>query len=353
MGFCAQCGEIVSAETTCSSCGHGATVQPVSCGEGKSNSAGDEWVPSGFSGMKDGEDMAAAFSNMGVAPAPPLPHAAPKPFHRGVTECAFCRKVISGEALALDDGRIVHSSCMLCGRCGLGMYDTYHASGPRVFCDGCAPAGCEAELKVVHLQDEGDKLAESEWFYSDGDSSEGPVSLAKLKTLFQAGKLTREGYVWGTHMPEGADWAPLSDAQHSRLLSLLGGTKGAAGSAAVSGGVGVTPAAAARSAAASEAAALAGGGTASGDAKSAKMPWDAGEDACAGCGKALGMDTIGALGKKWHAECFVCGKCGGAFADGTFMEKDGMPYHKECFNEMFGSKCAGCGELINGPHVMA
>jgi len=65
------------------------------------------------------------------------------------------------------------------------------------------------------------------------------------------------------------------------------------------------------------------------------------DDACAGCGKPFGLahtaQIISALDKQWHAECFVCTKCSAPFDDGTFIAKDGAPYHKQCHQELFAS----------------
>uniref|UniRef100_A0A7S3ADW6 LIM zinc-binding domain-containing protein n=1 Tax=Haptolina ericina TaxID=156174 RepID=A0A7S3ADW6_9EUKA len=81
-------------------------------------------------------------------------------------------------------------------------------------------------------------------------------------------------------------------------------------------------------------------------------PWMDAAESCAGCGGALVMDALAALGQKWHPACFVCGTCGGAF-DGTFMEHEGRPYHKDCYNQNFGKPCKGCGKIIEGKFVVA
>lgn len=290
-------------------------------GAGNANTAPDAFVPSG---------LAESFAGLTTATAePPAPHREPEAFYRGTTVCKLCQKVIGGEAMALDDGRTCHSTCVLCSRCGIRL-DEYRASGLRLFCEGCAPRDCEAVLHAVALEDEGDKLSASEWYYSDGDSSEGPVTLSRLKIIFKAGKLTADGYVWGSHMAEGSDWAQLSSAEHARLLHLLqppGSTSagGRPSPAAPSAGLPPTaPVAVPSQPVAGGATAAAGGSMAA--------PWMDAAESCAGCGGALVMDALAALGQKWHPACFVCGTCGGAF-DGTFMEHEGRPYHKDCYNQ--------------------
>eukprot|EP00966_Prymnesium_polylepis_P164989 3814609-Prymnesium_polylepis.1 len=101
MGFCAQCGEVMSG-SSCKACGSTTSVNPLTGESGSTNSASDAYIPAGF------EEQ--FFGSMKIE-APP-PHAEPQAFFRGTTKCCACTKTIGGEALALDDGRICHSTCL-------------------------------------------------------------------------------------------------------------------------------------------------------------------------------------------------------------------------------------------------
>lgn len=71
---------------------------------------------------------------------------------------------------------------------------------------------------------------------------------------------------------------------------------------------------------------------------------------CAVCGR-VAQNSLSALGKKYHAECFRCITCheridaSGSFA---FLETDGdkQPMHRKCYAEIFGIKCAVCLQSI-------
>ena len=257
-------------------------------------------------------------------PEQPMPIAAPPPFVRGETVCGLCSKAITTEALALADGRLVHSTCLLCVRCGIRLYDEYKANGPtRIFCENCGPAAAPT-LPAKHVQDTGDILKAAEWYYSDGDSNDGPVTVEKLAKLFKGKTITEATFVWSEVLGDDADWLPLSDKKNEALLALVRGSGG--------GGSGAKPPPAAAKAAAAE------------------VPVAA--DACAGCGGKLGVDVIQALDKQWHSKCFVCAGCSLPFDDGMFVAKEGKPYHKACAAKAFGATCAGCGELIDGKHVV-
>ena len=128
-------------------------------------------------------------------PEQPMPVAAAPPFVRGETVCGLCSKAITTEALALADGRLVHSTCLLCVRCGIRLYDEYKANGPtRIFCENCGPAAAPT-LPAKHVQDTGDILKAAEWYYSDGDSNDGPVTVEKLAKLFKGKTISEATFV--------------------------------------------------------------------------------------------------------------------------------------------------------------
>ena len=74
---------------------------------------------------------------------------------------------------------------------------------------------------------------------------------------------------------------------------------------------------------------------------------------CAGCDTALSGAVVNALGKQWHSGCFVCGLCGQPFADGMFVEKDSLPFHKECLEAKSAPACGACGKPCAGTFVTA
>jgi len=193
MGFCSQCGEIM-AQSTCANCGNVGSVNPVTGEEtAKPNTTPDRWV-SGLhtmAGLEQGLDPIDKATG-DAPPSWPL-----EPFLRGKSKCGACAKTITGEAMRLSDNRLVHSTCFMCCRCGIRLYDTYKASGTRIFCDGKCGPGELPELTAVHEQDLGNVLNEADWYYSDGDSSDGPVRFSQLRKLLSSGAIAKDSYVWG------------------------------------------------------------------------------------------------------------------------------------------------------------
>ena len=59
-----------------------------------------------------------------------------------------------------------------------------------------------------------------------------------------------------------------------------------------------------------------------------------------------------ALGRSWHARCFVCAACAEPFDDGVFVAREGEPDHRTCYADAFGPKCAGCGKGLAGKHIV-
>ena len=41
-----------------------------------------------------------------------------------------------------------------------------------------------------------------------------------------------------------------------------------------------------------------------------------------------------------------CNVCNGDFEDGRLVPHKGKPYHKQCYDELFADKCAGCGKAL-------
>ncbi|XP_042148160.1 PDZ and LIM domain protein Zasp isoform X2 [Ixodes scapularis] len=64
---------------------------------------------------------------------------------------------------------------------------------------------------------------------------------------------------------------------------------------------------------------------------------------CRKCGHRIKGDCLNALEQTWHPECFVCSYCKTAFGNSSFYLEDGMPYCEKDWNELFTTKCVGCG----------
>jgi len=64
-------------------------------------------------------------------------------------------------------------------------------------------------------------------------------------------------------------------------------------------------------------------------------------------------NTIAALNKSWHTECFTCNTCGCAFPGGQFYELGGEPLCSTHYHAAQGSICAGCQQPIVGRCILA
>lgn len=69
---------------------------------------------------------------------------------------------------------------------------------------------------------------------------------------------------------------------------------------------------------------------------------------CAGCNLPITANYITALNVQWHPDCFVCSDCHCPFADGKFFDIDGAPYCEIHYHARRGSLCAVCREPIIG-----
>lgn len=69
---------------------------------------------------------------------------------------------------------------------------------------------------------------------------------------------------------------------------------------------------------------------------------------CAGCNLPITANYITALSVQWHPDCFVCHDCHCPFADGKFFDIDGLPYCEIHYHARRGSLCAVCRQPIIG-----
>lgn len=56
-------------------------------------------------------------------------------------------------------------------------------------------------------------------------------------------------------------------------------------------------------------------------------------------------------GKPWHHDCFKCSHCHQVLEE--FIERDGRPLCVADFNSLYGNRCGGCGEIIQGQYIQA
>jgi len=93
----------------------------------------------------------------------------------------------------------------------------------------------------------------------------------------------------------------------------------------------------------------------SSDARRKRMSFHPGAAAkiasCAACSNPLGVDSVNALDKQWHKECFVCKGCKKSLVTEGFKNSEGFPMCVDCFNDKFGMKCTGCRKAITAAYV--
>jgi paxillin len=75
---------------------------------------------------------------------------------------------------------------------------------------------------------------------------------------------------------------------------------------------------------------------------------------CAYCGENIKGKCINALNKNWHPDHFFCSQCGKHFPPGAgFLERDGKAYCEEDYYNMFAPKCGSCDQAITDEVVTA
>ncbi|KAF7489135.1 PDZ and LIM domain protein Zasp [Sarcoptes scabiei] len=67
---------------------------------------------------------------------------------------------------------------------------------------------------------------------------------------------------------------------------------------------------------------------------------------CAKCNQRIKGDCLNALGKQWHPACFTCTHCRKPFGNSSFYLEDSFPYCETDWNNLFTTKCVGCGYPI-------
>ncbi|CAH1969316.1 unnamed protein product [Acanthoscelides obtectus] len=74
---------------------------------------------------------------------------------------------------------------------------------------------------------------------------------------------------------------------------------------------------------------------------------------CGACNRAIMENYISALNSQWHPDCFVCRDCREPFIGGSFFDHEGQPYCETHYHLKRGSLCAGCHKPISGRCVTA
>ncbi|XP_021944189.1 PDZ and LIM domain protein Zasp isoform X1 [Folsomia candida] len=64
---------------------------------------------------------------------------------------------------------------------------------------------------------------------------------------------------------------------------------------------------------------------------------------CAKCSKRIKNECLKAMGRDFHPDCFTCRQCGKKFGKEPFFVEDGAAYCQADWNELFTTKCYGCG----------
>jgi paxillin len=74
---------------------------------------------------------------------------------------------------------------------------------------------------------------------------------------------------------------------------------------------------------------------------------------CGYCNGPILDKCVSALDQTFHAEHFFCHKCGQQFGEDGFHEKDGKPYCRADYFDLFAPKCNGCNRAIMENYISA
>ncbi|XP_026805514.1 paxillin isoform X2 [Rhopalosiphum maidis] len=74
---------------------------------------------------------------------------------------------------------------------------------------------------------------------------------------------------------------------------------------------------------------------------------------CGGCTKPIMENYVSALSTQWHSSCFVCRDCRMPFVSGQFFDHESQPYCETHYHAKRGSLCAGCHKPIAGRCITA
>ncbi|XP_065215331.1 leupaxin isoform X2 [Planococcus citri] len=74
---------------------------------------------------------------------------------------------------------------------------------------------------------------------------------------------------------------------------------------------------------------------------------------CGACFRPIMENYVSALSQQWHSSCFVCRDCRQPFHSGSFFDHEGQPYCETHYHAKRGSLCAGCHKPITGRCITA
>ncbi|XP_076244650.1 actin binding LIM protein Uncoordinated 115a isoform X4 [Calliopsis andreniformis] len=78
-----------------------------------------------------------------------------------------------------------------------------------------------------------------------------------------------------------------------------------------------------------------------------------GKTFCQSCKKKCSGEVLRVQDKYFHIGCFKCAQCNASLAQGGFFAREGAYYCTKDYRERWGTKCAGCGEYVEGDVVTA
>ncbi|KAI8423368.1 hypothetical protein MSG28_014369 [Choristoneura fumiferana] len=74
---------------------------------------------------------------------------------------------------------------------------------------------------------------------------------------------------------------------------------------------------------------------------------------CGACGGKCSGEVLRVSDKYFHTACFTCRACAASLAKGGFFCKDGHYYCPQDYQRAFGTRCAACGQYVEGEVVSA
>ncbi|XP_063369187.1 actin-binding LIM protein 3 [Cydia amplana] len=78
-----------------------------------------------------------------------------------------------------------------------------------------------------------------------------------------------------------------------------------------------------------------------------------GKVVCGACGGKCSGEVLRVSDKYFHTACFTCRSCAASLAKGGFFCKDGHYYCPQDYQRAFGTRCAACGQYVEGEVVSA
>ncbi|XP_071649854.1 actin binding LIM protein Uncoordinated 115a isoform X5 [Temnothorax americanus] len=84
-----------------------------------------------------------------------------------------------------------------------------------------------------------------------------------------------------------------------------------------------------------------------------QKPLKKGKTFCQSCKKKCSGEVLRVQDKYFHIGCFKCAQCNASLAQGGFFAREGSYYCTKDYRERWGTRCAGCGEYVEGDVVTA